>query len=156
MYGNKVGSSYILKMVCLCIRFCFFFKQKTAYEMRIIDWSSDVCSSDLMRFVITGAASGIGRSCAELLAAGEAIAGEHQMLLADRDADNLAKTADAIGSAAATAVVDLAEPECGDRIVEAALAHMGGIDAVISDAGIIMGGAQSGLDRKRKTLEYSH
>src|SRR3546814_7786835 len=32
-----------------CI-FCvfFFFKQKTAYEMRISDWSSDVCSSDLL------------------------------------------------------------------------------------------------------------
>src|SRR3546814_7498164 len=29
-------------------RFFFFFKQKTAYEMRISDWSSDVCSSDLM------------------------------------------------------------------------------------------------------------
>src|SRR3546814_7372258 len=28
----------------------FFFKQKTAYEMRISDWSSDVCSSDLDRF----------------------------------------------------------------------------------------------------------
>src|SRR3546814_7607426 len=27
----------------------FFFKQKTAYEMRISDWSSDVCSSDLMK-----------------------------------------------------------------------------------------------------------
>src|SRR3546814_7669707 len=27
---------------------CFLFKQKTAYEMRISDWSSDVCSSDLM------------------------------------------------------------------------------------------------------------
>src|SRR3546814_19913004 len=27
----------------------FFFKQKTAYEMRISDWSSDVCSSDLTR-----------------------------------------------------------------------------------------------------------
>src|SRR3546814_5279074 len=26
---------------------CFFFKQKTSYEMRISDWSSDVCSSDL-------------------------------------------------------------------------------------------------------------
>src|SRR3546814_9780565 len=26
----------------------FFFKQKTAYEMRISDWSSDVCSSDLV------------------------------------------------------------------------------------------------------------
>src|SRR3546814_8267134 len=31
-----------------CVRFFFFFfKQKTAYEMRISDWSSDVCSSDL-------------------------------------------------------------------------------------------------------------
>src|SRR3546814_12495582 len=30
----------------LCVDF-FFFKQKTAYEMRISDWSSDVCSSDL-------------------------------------------------------------------------------------------------------------
>src|SRR3546814_4905929 len=30
--------------ICLCF---FFFKQKTAYEMRISDWSSDVCSSDL-------------------------------------------------------------------------------------------------------------
>src|SRR3546814_8324375 len=31
------------------IIFFFFFKQKTAYEMRISDWSSDVCSSDLAR-----------------------------------------------------------------------------------------------------------
>src|SRR3546814_1919203 len=30
---------------CECV--VFFFKQKTAYEMRISDWSSDVCSSDL-------------------------------------------------------------------------------------------------------------
>src|SRR3546814_5438145 len=29
--------------------YIFFFKQKTAYEMRISDWSSDVCSSDLSR-----------------------------------------------------------------------------------------------------------
>src|SRR3546814_2333032 len=38
-------------MCCICfvhevLVFCFF-KQKTAYEMRISDWSSDVCSSDL-------------------------------------------------------------------------------------------------------------
>src|SRR3546814_1755442 len=33
--------------VCLLYLF-FFFKQKTAYEMRISDWSSDVCSSDLV------------------------------------------------------------------------------------------------------------
>src|SRR3546814_2232586 len=34
-------------MICCLILFFFFFKQKTAYEMRISDWSSDVCSSDL-------------------------------------------------------------------------------------------------------------
>src|SRR3546814_20308188 len=37
--------------VCTCVKvfnfLFFFFKQKTAYEMRISDWSSDVCSSDL-------------------------------------------------------------------------------------------------------------
>src|SRR3546814_5001354 len=32
----------------------FFFKQKTAYEMRISDWSSDVCSSDLTNLVQPG------------------------------------------------------------------------------------------------------
>src|SRR3546814_20067646 len=35
-------------MMCCVVGCCFFFfKQKTAYEMRISDWSSDVCSSDL-------------------------------------------------------------------------------------------------------------
>src|SRR3546814_10429300 len=39
-------------VVRMCLWSCcvvFFFKQKTAYEMRISDWSSDVCSSDLDR-----------------------------------------------------------------------------------------------------------
>src|SRR3546814_3143529 len=34
-------------MIPVCV--FFFYKQKTAYEMRISDWSSDVCSSDLAR-----------------------------------------------------------------------------------------------------------
>src|SRR3546814_2107156 len=34
----------IMSFLLYCV---FFFKQKTAYEMRISDWSSDVCSSDL-------------------------------------------------------------------------------------------------------------
>src|SRR3546814_10365848 len=34
-------------MYCSNCRLIYFFKQKTAYEMRISDWSSDVCSSDL-------------------------------------------------------------------------------------------------------------
>src|SRR3546814_3755170 len=41
--------SYILCFIVYFSSFVFFFffKQKTAYEMRISDWSSDVCSSDL-------------------------------------------------------------------------------------------------------------
>src|SRR3546814_1944799 len=35
-------------MFILLLLLFFFFKQKTAYEMRISDWSSDVCSSDLV------------------------------------------------------------------------------------------------------------
>src|SRR3546814_5582750 len=34
-------------MMWYCTLCVFFFKQKTAYDMRISDWSSDVCSSDL-------------------------------------------------------------------------------------------------------------
>src|SRR3546814_2200486 len=48
---TSVVSSLIDRVVFVCCMslFCiFFFKQKTAYEMRISDWSSDVCSSDLL------------------------------------------------------------------------------------------------------------
>src|SRR3546814_4749241 len=38
----------LLNTLCLMCC-CFFFKQKTAYEMRISDWSSDVCSSGLQQ-----------------------------------------------------------------------------------------------------------
>src|SRR3546814_4709178 len=37
----------IVRLSSRCRICVFFFKQKTAYEMRISDWSSDVCSSDL-------------------------------------------------------------------------------------------------------------
>src|SRR3546814_2637750 len=39
---RKSGIVYFCLVICI-----FLFKQKTAYEMRISDWSSDVCSSDL-------------------------------------------------------------------------------------------------------------
>src|SRR3546814_4326582 len=43
-------------MFNLVVFYCvFFFKQKTAYEMRISDWSSDVCSSDLTALASTDA-----------------------------------------------------------------------------------------------------
>src|SRR3546814_2540562 len=50
-YVCVVGVSVCCTVSCFCIVVCimvFFFKQKTAYEMRISDWSSDVCSSDLI------------------------------------------------------------------------------------------------------------
>src|SRR3546814_6794588 len=40
-------TSCLFSLFLYCSLF-FFFKQKTAYEMRISDWSSDVCSSDLL------------------------------------------------------------------------------------------------------------
>src|SRR3546814_9271591 len=43
-------SVFVYELVLFTICF-FFFKQKTAYEMRISDWSSDVCSSDLFYFL---------------------------------------------------------------------------------------------------------
>src|SRR3546814_1774031 len=39
----------------------FFFKQKTAYEMRISDWSSDVCSSDLLKQTTEGGLDAAGQ-----------------------------------------------------------------------------------------------
>src|SRR3546814_5645449 len=39
---------YLGVYLCFLYLVFFFFKQKTAYEMRISDWSSDVCSSDLL------------------------------------------------------------------------------------------------------------
>src|SRR3546814_10617899 len=62
---------YMSLVSCVC-RSCwvvlggfFFFKQKTAYEMRISDWSSDVCSSDLLhrhaRFARAGGVERIER-----------------------------------------------------------------------------------------------
>src|SRR3546814_3059235 len=55
MIEMMVASCYVW---FLCI--IFFFKQKTAYEMRISDWSSDVCSSDLMRACTSAAFNNSG------------------------------------------------------------------------------------------------
>src|SRR3546814_5209740 len=59
--------------MCVIELSVFFFKQKTAYEMRISDWSSDVCSSDLARFArATG--RGAAMAAAGLMASGAALA----------------------------------------------------------------------------------
>src|SRR3546814_8243377 len=71
-------------LICVfseCLFCCFFcFKQKTAYEMRISGWSSDVCSSDLV--VIVGGAV-IGSAIAYFLAGPVGFGGS--ILVAERD-----------------------------------------------------------------------
>src|SRR3546814_11734125 len=67
-------------MLLLC--FFFFFKQKTAYEMRISDWSSDVCSSDLLDHAVE---AGVGEDRPHAAPARAAQRrGEHRSRLARR------------------------------------------------------------------------
>src|SRR3546814_980681 len=47
MYRQICGEICVCIYMWLLVVCFFFFKQKTAYDMRISDWSSDVCSSDL-------------------------------------------------------------------------------------------------------------
>src|SRR3546814_2201512 len=58
VHSGRCWDGCVIYFACLASMF-FFFKQKTAYEMRISDWSSDVCSSDL-GFIVArnGRASG--------------------------------------------------------------------------------------------------
>src|SRR3546814_7573470 len=52
VYVSHTSLVFILCVVLYVLSLYFFFiKQKTAYEMRISDWSSDVCSSDLDRIL---------------------------------------------------------------------------------------------------------
>src|SRR3546814_4976277 len=79
-------------MPCVLV---FFFKQKTAYEMRISDWSSDVCSSDLIerrqalgQHAVQGEA-GIGRRLLHEGAAGVHHVGDVDSLLVQLHAPRL-------------------------------------------------------------------
>jgi len=90
-----------------------------------------------MRIVVTGAASGIGRSVVEKLVAGDPLPGPHQLLLVDRDAEGLASVA-AFAPGSAALIADLAQADCGDRIAEACRRELGGVDGLVSNAGIIL------------------
>src|SRR3546814_5971449 len=50
----------LLHFMLMIFSSVFFFKQKTAYEMRISDWSSDVCSSDLLEVALAEHLGGLG------------------------------------------------------------------------------------------------
>src|SRR3546814_10122840 len=57
---------YICVIAAFVYCLFFFFKQKTAYEMRISDWSSDVCSSDLFKALANDILEEKGKRFAEL------------------------------------------------------------------------------------------
>src|SRR3546814_6882274 len=58
--------SYCFDVVCGSHAAVVFFKQKTAYELRIRDWSSDVCSSDLMAMVPRAPQAGFRLNAADV------------------------------------------------------------------------------------------
>src|SRR3546814_5428320 len=102
-------------MVSLSI---FFFKQKTAYELRISDWSSDVCSSDLdaaPRIEAVRRGKGVGR--ARLLArrtAAAPVAPRHRRRQIERRVDRPQKQPTAMLAADQIGVLALpAEPRRG-------------------------------------------
>src|SRR3546814_3748410 len=72
---------------CIAIFFfVFFFKQNTAYEMRISDWSSDVCSSDLLEQIGGGQAVG-GRFESETREGPVDDVGQHREVIEDEGED---------------------------------------------------------------------
>ena len=83
--------------------------------------------------VVTGASRGIGRATAVALAAEGAVT-----VLVGRREDALAQTAEACreaGARAATLVVDVTDPDAGERIVSACLSRFDRIDALVNNAG---------------------
>jgi NAD(P)-dependent dehydrogenase (short-subunit alcohol dehydrogenase family) len=93
-----------------------------------------------MRLIITGAASGIGRATATLFAASPHGDARARMLLVDRDDKGLSAVAEEVvklGADAKTLVADLADATAPGRIVDQAEIGLGGLDALISNAGAI-------------------
>src|SRR3546814_6332058 len=85
--SSLLVESIVVVVSIVCYFFFFFFKEKTAYEVRIGDWSSDVCSSDLIAgrlhdvaASLSGAVERDRREAAEVQLAREA----QERLAADR------------------------------------------------------------------------
>jgi NAD(P)-dependent dehydrogenase (short-subunit alcohol dehydrogenase family) len=92
-----------------------------------------------MRYVITGAGSGIGRAVAGLAAKGVDATGPVSLALVDRDADALDRAAAELTGLGATClplVADLSDPDAPGVAVRAAATELGGLDALVSNAGI--------------------
>src|SRR3546814_9052399 len=104
-------------LVCWIVCFCvvFFFKQKTAYEMRISDWSSDVCSSDLTAVQhLVGHVEGVGEG-------GLLVRYPEQVLVRDDDqcVDVLLQLLDAgLGDAHAVQAFEIGRASCRESVCQ--------------------------------------
>src|SRR3546814_6850610 len=117
----------------MCL-FVFFFKQKTAYEMRISDWSSDVCSSDLVGKGIVGVVDD------------KAIVLGNTSFLEEYDVDlgALAEAADRLRADGATAIYIAVNGKAA------------GVIAIADPVKETTGEALAALDRKSTRLNSSH
>jgi glucose 1-dehydrogenase len=103
-----------------------------------------------VKAVVTGAASGIGRAVAERFTAdGTARGTECELLLVDLAEAALEDVADSLrgrGAKVGVAVADLSRPDVGELVEAAAAEHLGGVDALISNAGICKPATLAELD----------
>jgi len=90
--------------------------------------------------VVTGAASGLGRSHALALAREGAGVVVNDLPSAEQAADNVVAEITAAGGKATTAPASASDPESGTAIVDRALAEFGRVDIVVSNAGILRSG----------------
>lgn len=102
------------------------------------------------RIIVTGAASGIGRSTAQLFAEEGA-----SLCLLDRDAKGLTEAAAAMG--AASCQTEITDEDAVARSIEVAAAALGGIDGVVNSAGIQIRGTVQEVDARefRRVLEIN-
>src|SRR3546814_17939989 len=120
----------------------FCFKQKTAYEMRISDWSSDVCSSDLT-VIVTGGGSGIGRCTAHELAS----LGAH-VVITGRKAEKLDTTAAEIredGGSVSSLIFDIRDEDAVKQAVKSVIAARGRIAGLVNNRSTERRGGEKGV-----------
>jgi NAD(P)-dependent dehydrogenase (short-subunit alcohol dehydrogenase family) len=93
--------------------------------------AADLFAVDGLRTVVTGAASGLGRAMAEVMAAGGA-----RVTLADLDAERLAAVSGALDGAVRGVELDVSDEDAVRALFDDVAAEQGGVDVVFANAGI--------------------
>jgi glucose 1-dehydrogenase len=112
-----------------------------------------------MQAIVTGAASGIGRACARKLVSSAQARGEQAaILLVDREGGGIASLGAelaGLGATVSTLVADLADPAAGEMIAQQAQTELGGLDVVVSNAGVFGNSLLEDLDVASWELNFA-